>query len=178
MTMHDERRQITDALVHYVNERATPGDLADLRRMGPGRVPGFAFWKPWTEVVEPSVDLPADADALAEHETRWGVVLQALATLHGLASRGDRFGDALAHAGFSQLRLEQFLRSEGAALFDLIRKAAAYLAAKGQRVDPAQIAELALSTDPKSLERARRNVARSYFRTLHHLESDRPGRQS
>lgn len=166
------RRGITDALARYIEDRTSPGDLADLRRLGPTRAPGSAFWKVWMEVIEPRVPLPSDAEALADQETRWAVVIQALATLRGLRADDIRFGDGLAHAGFSELRLEQLLRSGELALFDQIRKAAAFLAAKGQRVDPAQMADLALATAPHHVEMARRNIARGFFRTLHSIESN------
>lgn len=148
----------------------SPGDLASLRRLDP-KVPPMAFWK-----------LVVDSDGISEHlyrtagdednrERRWAAVCQALAILRGLRSDQVYLGRALAETGFSELRLERLLRGDEVSIFDSVRLVARFLEAKGQAVEPGQLARLLLEQEPTRAEQLRRHIAQDYFRALHHTAS-------
>lgn len=140
----------------------SPGDVAALRRLDPHDPSNSAFWRIAGEVLRPTGFLP-DGPGADAAERRWAVILQAMATLSGLHRPGRKLGAALVEAGFSELRFSRLLRADGDALADEVRTAAAFLAAKAEPVDLADLAELVLTTKPDRVEALRRRLARGYY---------------
>jgi CRISPR type I-E-associated protein CasB/Cse2 len=146
----------------------TPGDLASLRRMDP-RQPEAAFFK--IEGLFLDSELPGDAPARAERETRWAAIIQGLAHLGRLHRRDERLGVALASGGFSELRFARLLRADAERLVDELPNLARYLAAKGMPADWTAAARLILSAGSAAEESVRRHLARDYYGALARLES-------
>ncbi|MCB9492551.1 MAG: type I-E CRISPR-associated protein Cse2/CasB [Dehalococcoidia bacterium] len=142
----------------------SPGDLAALRRLR-GDVPPAAFYRLVARHLEPE-SLPEVGAAREALEARWMIVLAAMARLVGLHRPRLSLGEALADAGYHELRFERLLRADSAALPEQIQAASIYLAARGAPCDHADLAALVLTTDPARATQLRRRLARSYHRTL------------
>lgn len=141
----------------------TQGDVASLRRMDP-RKPGAAFFK--IEGLVLNEFLPGDAQAREELETRWAAIVVGLAHLGELHDWHHRLGNALADAGFSELRFARLLRADADNLVDELPMLARFLAAKGVRVDWTHAAQLILSSGHTSEESMRRHLARDYYGSI------------
>lgn len=142
-----------------------PGDVAALRRIAPEDPAAPAFWK----VAAAHLDgaLPrADGLERDERERRWAAILSGMATTQGLHAPRRRAGEALAEAGYSELRFERLLRASGEPLFQEIRSAAKFLASKAVEFDWTDLAALVLSADGPGAEHVRRGLARSFYRSL------------
>jgi CRISPR system Cascade subunit CasB len=160
-------RSLMGMLAHATEKILSPGDLADLRRLGEGDIGSPAFWKVAALWLEPKGFLrDQGGEARDAAERRWAFILAGLATLGHLHQPGYRLGRALAEAGFSELRLVRLLRSYDETLLDLVRITARQLAAKGQQVDWADAAELVLSDGADHEESVRRRVARDFYKHL------------
>lgn len=146
----------------------SPGDVAALRRMHPAR-PAPAFFKIEGLVLDDQ--LPGDATALAEAETRWAAIIVGLVHLGPLHQSRHRFGRALVDAQYSELRFTRLVRGDADRLAGDLPMLARFLAAKGTPVDWTGAAHLMLSAGRSDEERVRRQIARDYYGSLSRLES-------
>jgi CRISPR system Cascade subunit CasB len=146
----------------------TIGDVAALRRMDP-RHPEAAFFK--IEGLVLDAQLPGDAGARAALETRWAAIIAGLAHLGTLHQSGQRLGNVLADAQYSELRFARMVRADGDRLSDELPTLARFLAAKGTPVDWTGAAHLILSADGPNEEPVRRHLARDYYGLLARRES-------
>jgi CRISPR system Cascade subunit CasB len=152
------------ALAHFVEHGASPGDVAELRRLLPEEPGSPAFWRlAGTLLAE---ELRGGGPALEAREKAWASIVNALALTAGLHTPARPLGAALAAAGYSELRFTRLLRAHGAALAPEVRGAAAFLAAKAEPFDATDLAQLVLSSGGPSEEAVRRGVARTFFRQL------------
>ena len=161
-------RRIVAQLAHAFEHQLSPGDLAALRRIEPADPAEPAFWNAVGRWLEPAGTLPPpESPGRDAAETRWAVVLGAMAWLKGLHRPGRRLGSALASAGLSELRLTRLLRASGASLPDLLRAATHQLVSRAEPVDVEDLAWLVLTADTPRGERTRRRVARDFYAHLH-----------
>lgn len=144
------------------------GDPAALRRMDPRR-PAAAFFK--IEGLVLDEDLPPDAAARTDAETRWAAIVVGLTHLGALHQPSQRFGIALADARYSEIRFARLVRADADRLADELPTLARFLAAKGVSVDWTAAAHLILSAGRTDEEPVRRNLARDYYGALPRQES-------
>lgn len=152
-------------LAALINKKLPPGDVAALRRLRPEDPGCPPFWK----LMATEIDAAAFKDGALgndEQDRRWAAVLSALATLDGLVEKQPDFGTALARSDYSELRFERLLRAGEAQLFDELRNAVRFLAAKAEPANPVDMARLALTRDPEKAESLRRKLARQYYRVV------------
>ena len=163
---HSSRKSALEALRHALEQVADPGTLAALRRMDPA-CPPPAFFR----LMAASLDdiLPPDGQARDLAETSWALVSQAMAMATG-GRRGSSllgrvpFGQALAQAGVAEMRLLRLLNASGEQRHALVRGVVHQLVSAGQTFDPSQLADLVLARDDDAEERARRSIARQFYR--------------
>lgn len=158
MTPPPDSRSVADKLAwRMAQEHFGAGPLAKLRRFDPGG----------------SLAVPALQRMLTEnvpdHWSRadWALVTHVLALgAPSLHRGGARFGAALLAAGYSESRLSRLLQANRAALTVVLPRAGRFLIAKGQRLNPSDIASFvrAASLGDNALERARAEIATHYYR--------------
>lgn len=157
---------VVSRLAQALDKRLSPGDLAELRRISPSDPGCPAFWRILGQEVEPAGLLPKGEARRLEAERHWATILASMALMVGLHQIGRKPGEALAQAGFSELRLTRFLRARGEGLEDALLGIARFLASKGESVDWAPLAELIRYQDQTHGELIRRAIARDYYATL------------
>jgi CRISPR system Cascade subunit CasB len=146
----------------------TSGDVAALRRMD-SRHPAMAFFKIEGGVLD--AYLPGDAARRSQAETRWAAIVAGLAHLGSLHQPGERLGNVLANAEYSELRFARLVRADADRLVDELPALARFLTVKRTAVDWAGAAKLILSADGPNEEAVRRHIARDYYGTLARMES-------
>lgn len=138
----------------------TTGDEAALRRMDP-RHPPAAFFK--IEGVLLDGHLPGDETRRTDLETRWAAIVAGLAHLGRLHQPGQRLGQVLADAHYSDVRFARLIRADSERLVDELPALARFLAAKDTPVDWSAAALLILSAGRSDEEKFRRQIARDYY---------------
>lgn len=146
---------------------SSTGEVARLRRLTPEDPGSATLYQVLAACVEPVLPLPVSELVRVDAERAWAVVLQAFAIAPELLDGGSDLGRELAEAGFSELRFERMLRADEDSLPDQLRTAATFLASKGARMNPYEVARLVLIRGPDAAERGRRKIARSFYRVLH-----------
>jgi CRISPR system Cascade subunit CasB len=155
-------RQVISRLAAALDRELSPGTVAALRRLEPSAFGNPAFWNVVTRYLDDQ--LPAGGEPRDEAERRWAAVLCGMASTAGLNRSGHSAGEALAEAGYSELRFDRLLRATGDRLHDGLRAAGHFLASKGVDADWTDLARLALSEGTEHAESARRALARTYYR--------------
>lgn len=157
------------------NDWISPGDLAALRRARFESATDPAFWRLAMRHLEPAGLLRGEED-----ERRWLQILGGMAAMKGLHRKGARPGRVLAEAEVAEARVLRLLRAHGETLHPVLRAVVHQLASGGRAIDWTGLAELILSDGkPRWEEKARRRVARDYYRALGRrsvqTESEREG---
>lgn len=155
--------QTIGRITHAVNNSLSTGDIAELKRLNPEDPSAPAFWKLMVNCVGKDGVHLAGGNNQDEAEQRWAVVLSAMAYMQDQHSHGRKLGDALAVAGYSELRLTRLLRATGETLRNLTRGMTLFLVAKGEPFDLLDLARLIFSDDKSWSESFRRQIARSYY---------------
>lgn len=174
----DEESRTTDLAetVHrlggIVSGSLPRGEVAELRRLDPSSPSSAAFWKLVVGELEPLGALRGEGSHREEQERRWAVLLNVLAHLGTLNEPGRSYGRSLAECGYSEHRFSRLLRARGDTLWDQARRSGQFLAAQGQPTDVTGLAWLVLSEDRSDAQRARRHLARDYYRALPTTEGD------
>ena len=158
-------RSVVGQLAHAVGSTLGPGDVAALRRLDPADPACPAFFKVAAAFLVPAGLLPAGGEARDEAERRWASVLSGLA-IHEMHAPDRRLGQALAAAGFSELRFVRLLRAHDSGLRDEVRTTARFLASKAERADWTEMAQLVLSDGHDHAEAVRRRIARDFYANL------------
>lgn len=140
------------------------GDVAELRRLDPERPSAPAFWKLVVGELEELGALRRGAPDREEQERRWAVILNALAHLGDLHRPGRGYGVALASSGFSEHRFGRLLRARSGPLWYQARRSAQFLSSHAEPTDATGLAWLVLSDGRSDEQRARRQLARDYYR--------------
>lgn len=140
------------------------GDVAELRRLDPERPSAPAFWKLVVGELEELGALRRGAPDREEQERRWAVILNAIAHLGDLHRPGRGYGVALASSGFSEHRFGRLLRARSGPLWYQARRSAQFLSSHAEPTDATGLAWLVLSDGRSDEQRARRQLARDYYR--------------
>jgi len=155
------RRDLVDRL-RAALDRADPGTLAALRRLDPSSPPP-AFYRLSVAVLDAQLANLADGSALRDElESRWALLVSALALAQGYFSPPIPLGQALAEAGVAEMRLLRLLEARAAQLPALVRNVVHQLVQRGQPFDPNDLANLVLASDED--RGPRKNIARMYYR--------------
>jgi hypothetical protein len=149
------RARIVAALRQAVEE-ADPGTLAALRRTDPASPPA-AFYRITVSLLDG--ELPDGGPRRLAEESRWAVVVAAMATSVGFLNKVP-LGKALAEAGVTEMRVIRLLEARDSQLADLVRTIVHQLVQKAQGFDPNDLANLVLSDS----DEPRRWIARSFYR--------------
>ena len=161
-----DRRGLINRLAKAMTTRLSPGDVAKLRRLEPSTPLTSSFWWIMSGYVEPAGVLPESETYLEKHENMWATVLSGMAIMQGNHASGRRLGQALAQAGYSELRFVRLMRADSDQLQDLVRTTARYLGSKAEKVDWYDFYDLIFSEGTDWAERVRRRIARDYYRNL------------
>ncbi len=156
-------RQIARFLAQKDEPAITNGDLAALRRMRDGSAPPAAFWRIVVDALEPRGLVTTLGD-----ERKWTHIVRLMAEAAGLHVNELPLGKALSDAKVAETRVLRVLNAQGDQLIDALRYALRPLVVGGVRFDQRAIAELILSDGHQDAsDRARNNVARSFFSAEH-----------
>ncbi len=145
------------------------GEIATLRRVDPECPVTPALWRVLGQTRQ--LDAPTWI-AQADWERRWGLLILGMAHVPGLHRYEVSLGDALARAGWSEMRFVRLMEADADALPVLIRRMAQYLASKEQPANWDDVRQLLFSVDRDYGEDVRLRIARSYYRTLYAQEQD------
>ena len=154
---------VVGRVAHAIDRILSPGDVAELRHLAPSDPFAPAFFKLMASIVDPDQKLSAEGRTRDIIEHRWASFFQAAATMRGMHNPARKLGNALASAGYTELRLVRLLRARDNTLFKEIRTCAHFLAAKAQTCDLTDLAHLLLVTNTEQAESIRRTVARAYY---------------
>lgn len=145
------------------------GDLAQLRRISPEKPYTSALWR---LLLSLGLDQTPPWMKQDVWERRWATVMMAMAYTQGLHSYDTRLGEALATAGWSELRFVKLLNSRGEMLEIQLRQLARYLAGKAQVANWAEAAELLFSQEGKRADKIRLQISRDYYTTLYKQQNN------
>lgn len=150
------------------NPSLSTGDMADLRRVQPEEPYTPALWK-----LMEDLDLRGRPGWLDQEtrETRWAALMMGMAMNAGLHDYGVPLGEALAEAGWSELRFVRLMRATDTRLVQEVRRMAQYLGSKDQRADWTDVGRLLFSQEGDVADSYRRNIARPYYRRLYQEEA-------
>ncbi len=152
---------LVGTLATRIERGLDPGDVAALRRLDPERPHATAFWWLLVGTIYPEESPPQ------RQLQRWARLLALMAQAAGLHRPDRSFGQALAEAGFSELRFERLLRANEENLWPYLRRAVGYLAAGGHAFDQVELARLVLTWDSERRERLLLSLAENYYRVQH-----------
>jgi CRISPR system Cascade subunit CasB len=143
------------------------GERATLRRVDPACPVTPALWR----VLGATQQLDAPPWITQDDwERRWGLLILGMAHLPGLHRYEVPLGEALAQAGWSEMRFVRLMEAGADALPVLVRRMAQYLASKEQPANWDDVRQLLFSVDRDYSEDVRLRIARSYYRTLYAQE--------
>jgi len=155
---------IAARVIHTVTSVLSSGDVAELRRLKSSNPFSPAFFKLMMSCVSSTGYNTGTAVAESENDSNWAAFFQVVALTAGLHNRALNLGEALARAGYSELRLFRLLRSQGDTLHKETRTCARFLASKGQSCDLTAFARILLTSNPDSASLVRKTIARGYYR--------------
>jgi len=134
----------------------SPGDRAALRRMRPGHAPPLTWYQ--FAVVSQLDRQDSSLD--------WITIVAGMALMSPDAhAPGRGWGEALFATGYSELRLERLLMSEGPTQRLLVLRAARFLAAHNTAANWVQPAALLLAREADKRERVCNIIATDYYRS-------------
>lgn len=99
-------------------------------------------------------------------------LLMVMAHNIGLHNYGIPFGQALANAGWSELRFVQLMKSNGETLEKHLRRTAQFLAGKNQEADWSDAARLLFTQSGEAGEKIRLSISHSYYSALYAQENN------
>lgn len=144
------------------------GDLAELRRISPNEPFTPALWRLL-------LILNLDESRWRQQEIwerRWAALFMGMAHCIGLHSYQTSFGQALAEAGWSELRFVQLMRARDDTLEKHLRRVAQFLSSKHQEANWTDVAWLLFSQSGETAKKVRLNISRSYYSTLYAQENN------
>lgn len=156
---------LVDALAQAL-DRASTGEVAELRRLDPTSPSCPAFWKLAFNYLQPE-KRPLSAD----EESKWAVVISGLARTQGAHKPGRAAGAVLAQVT-SEARFTRLLRASGERLWDEIRHVTHQLSTAGESFDWGDFAALILSDGMDSQETTRRKLARDFYGAISRAEAE------
>ncbi|WP_022835513.1 type I-E CRISPR-associated protein Cse2/CasB [Salisaeta longa] len=145
------------------------GEIAMLRRVNPEAPVTPALWR----LLEQTDQLDAPGWASQDDwERRWGLLALCMAYVPGLHDYNVPLGQALATAGWSEMRFVRLMEAGADALPPLMRRMAQYLASKEQSANWDDARRLIFSLGAPHANDVRLTIARSYYRALYAQEQD------
>lgn len=143
------------------------GEKADLRRISPDQPYTPALWR-----VLLMMDLNESPGWISQEqwERRWATLLMGMAHSAGLHSYKVSLGEALAGAGWSELRFVQLMRAKDERLETHVRRVSQYLSSKNQKANWTDIARLLFFQSGEAGENVRLSISRAYYSTLYKNE--------
>lgn len=146
------------------------GELAQLRRITPDQPYTAALWRVMLMADINQTDTEISQDVW---ERRWATVLMAMAYNIGLHSYDVAFGEALANAGWSELRFVKLMKSRDELLEIQFRLVARFLAGKNQSANWADAAKLLFYQNGETAEKVRLDISRKYYTALYKIENQK-----
>lgn len=149
------------------NGNLSTGEMAELRRISPDQPFTPALWR-----VLLSLDLDKSPDWYSQEtwERRWATLLMGMAHCAGLHDYNISLGQALAEAGWSELRFVKLMRARDETLEKHLRRVAQFLSSKNQQANWTDVARLLFYQSGKTGEDIRLSISRNYYRTLYKKE--------
>lgn len=146
------------------------GEIADLRRISPDQPFTPALWR-----LLMMLDLDESPDWIRQEqwERRWATLFMGMAHCSGLHSYDTSLGEALAEAGWSELRFVQLMRANDETLETHLRRVAQFLASKNQEANWTDVARLLFFQTGEAGEKVRLSVSRTYYSKLYSKESSK-----
>lgn len=138
---------------------ASPGDKAEVRRMGPA---GSALF--WRQVARLGIPMAQEADWLLI--TRLIALMTPASRDHSIHDPARPLGAAIAETGLSEQRFARLLAARGPARADALERAVRMMARKGARLDVTDLARAILWPDDTS------RLARNYYNQIDHVKSE------
>lgn len=165
---------VVSSIAWAIKNHLGTGAVASLRRLVPEDPVNPAFFRIAAQYLEPGGHVSGEGSHRDLLEARWSCIIGGLAILGNLYQPGKSLGEALADAGFSELRFVRLLKSQNAGLWDATRRVASFLSSKGQTVDWADMASLVLSDGTDKADSVRRHIARRYYAKLLKTQEGEP----
>ena len=138
----------------------TTGNLAELRRISPTEPYTPALWR-----LLILLELGNAPEWIQQKtwERRWATLMMGMAYCNGLHDFHTPLGNALARAGWSELRFVRLMRASDDALETQIRHIAQFLASKSQAANWADMARLLFYQSGDAGENIRIAISRNYY---------------
>jgi len=143
------------------------GEMADLRRISPDQPFTPALWR-----ILMMLDLDQSPGWIRREqwERRWAALFMGMAHCAGLHSYNTSLGEALAEAGWSELRFVQLMRAKEVTLETHLRRVAQFLASKNQEANWTDVARLLFYQSGDAGEKARLSISRDYYTKIYRNE--------
>ena len=145
------------------------GELADLRRISPAQPFTPALWR---LLMMLNLDQSPAWIRQEQWERRWATIFMGMAHCAGLHSYDASLGEALAEAGWSELRFVQLMRAKDETLETHLRRVAQFLASKNQEANWTDVARLMFFQSGDASEKVRLSISRDYYSTLYKKEQN------
>lgn len=145
------------------------GEMADLRRISPDQPFTSSLWR-----ILMMLDLDHSPGWIRQElwERRWATIFMGMAHCTGLHSYDTSFGEALAEAGWSELRFVQLMRAKDETLETHLRRVAQFLASKNQEANWTDVARLLFFQSGNAGEKVRLSISRDYYSKLYKKEQN------
>jgi len=149
------------------NGALSTGEMADLRRIYPDQPFTPALWR-----LLLMLDLDDSPGWIRQEqwERRWATLFMGMAHCAGLHSYDTSLGEALAEAGWSELRFVQLMRAKDETLETHLRRVSQFLANKNQEANWTDVARLLFSQTGETGEKARLSISRNYYSKIYKNE--------
>ena len=146
------------------------GEMADLRRISPDQPFTPALWR---LLLMLDLDESPDWIRREQWERRWATLFMGMAHCSGLHKYETSLGEALAGAGWSELRFVQLMRAKDESLETHLRRVAQFLASKNQEANWTDVARLLFFQTGEAGEKVRLSVSRTYYSKMYSKESSK-----
>ncbi len=143
------------------------GEMADLRRISPDQPFTPALWR---LLMLLKLDESPGWIRQEQWERRWATLFMGMAHCAGLHSYNTSLGEALAEAGWSELRFVQLMRAKDETLETHLRRVAQFLASKNQEANWTDVARLLFYQSGDAGEKARLSISRDYYTKIYRNE--------
>ena len=145
------------------------GELADLRRISPDQPYTPALWR---ILMMQNLDNSPSWISQEQWERRWATLFMGMAHCVSLHNYSISVGEALAEAGWSELRFVQLMRAKDETLETHLRRVAQFLASKNQEANWTDVAKLLFFQSGDAGERIRLSISRDYYSRIYSKEQE------
>ncbi|MDZ7717620.1 MAG: type I-E CRISPR-associated protein Cse2/CasB [Balneolaceae bacterium] len=145
------------------------GEMADLRRISPDQPFTPALWR---LLLMQDLDHSPGWIRQERWERRWATLFMGMAHCAGLHNYNLSLGEALAEAGWSELRFVQLMRATDETLETHLRRVAQFLAGKNQEANWTDVARLLFYQSGEAGEKIRLSISRDYYSKIYKQEQE------